>query len=124
VQCDAGYLYVDIDDSWEGSRDARGVIRPNEKLPDMKALAEYIHSKGLKFGVYGSPGPLTCAGYVGSYGYEKQDAQTFAAWGVDLLKYDWCSAGDIYTTQAEMQAVFQRMGEGIAGYRAAYRLQL
>jgi alpha-galactosidase len=110
---DAGYVYVDIDDSWEGRRDARGVIHPNEKFPDMKALADYLHSKGLKFGIYSSPGPLTCAGYIGSYGYEKQDAQTFAAWGVDLLKYDWCSAGEMYTTQAEMQAVFQKMGEAL-----------
>lgn len=111
---DAGYVYVDIDDSWEGHRDAQGVMHPNEKFPNMKALADYIHSKGLKFGIYSSPGPLTCAGYVGSYGYERQDAQTFAAWGVDLLKYDWChSAAEIYTTQAQMQAVFQKMGEAL-----------
>jgi alpha-galactosidase len=110
---DAGYIYVDIDDGWQGRRDPQGTMHPNEKFPDMKALADYVHSKGLKFGIYNSPGPLSCAGYVGSYGHEAQDARTFAAWGVDLLKYDWCSAGELYTTQAQMQAVYQKMGKAL-----------
>jgi len=86
-----GYQYIIIDDGWAGPRDADGNIRPNEKFPDMAALADFVHSRGLKFGIYSSPGPQTCAGYTGSYGHERQDAQTFADWGVDALKYDWCS---------------------------------
>jgi alpha-galactosidase len=65
---DAGYVYVNVDDTWEGQRDAAGYIHANSKFPDMKALGDYIHSKGLKFGIYSSPGPKTCAGYEGSYG--------------------------------------------------------
>ena len=91
---DAGYRYINIDDTWEGERDAQGVIHPNAKFPDMKALADYVHSKGLKLGIYSSPGPKTCAGYAGSQGHEMQDAQTYAAWGIDYLKYDLCSLGD------------------------------
>jgi alpha-galactosidase len=92
---DAGYVYVNVDDSWEGQRDAQGNIHPNKKFPDMKALADYVHSKGLKFGIYSSPGPKTCGGYEGSYGHEQQDANTYAGWGVDFLKYDLCSYMDI-----------------------------
>lgn len=88
---DAGYVYVNIDDAWQGERDAQGVIHPNKKFPDMKALADYVHSKGLKLGIYSSPGPKTCAGFEGSYGHEEQDAKTYAEWGVDYLKYDLCS---------------------------------
>ena len=88
---DAGYKYINIDDTWEGQRDAQGVIHTNEKFPDMKALADYVHSKGLKIGIYSSPGPKTCAGFEGSYQHEEQDAQTYAAWGIDYLKYDVCS---------------------------------
>jgi len=106
---DAGYVYVNIDDTWEGIRDARGFLQSNHKFPDMRALADYMHSRGLKLGIYSSPGPRTCAGYPGSYGHEEQDAGTFAAWGVDYLKYDWCSAGNIYS-DAQLQAVYQRMG--------------
>jgi alpha-galactosidase len=87
----AGYTYINIDDTWEGQRDAAGVIHPNAKFPDMKALADYVHSRGLKLGIYSSPGPKTCAGYEGSQGHEVQDAQTYAAWGIDYLKYDLCS---------------------------------
>lgn len=92
---DAGYIYVNIDDTWEGQRDANGVIQTNSKFPDMKALADYVHSKGLKLGIYSSPGPKTCAGYEGSYGHEEQDAKSYAAWGIDYLKYDLCSFGQI-----------------------------
>ncbi len=88
---DAGYIYVNIDDTWEGQRDANGVIQTNSKFPDMKALADYVHSKGLKIGIYSSPGPKTCAGYEGSLGHEEQDAKTYAAWGIDYVKYDLCS---------------------------------
>lgn len=109
---DAGYIYVNIDDTWEGARDAQGNITSNKKFPDMKALADYIHSKGLKLGIYSSPGPNTCAGYEGSYGHEAQDARTFAAWGIDYLKYDWCGARTLYTDE-EMPAVYQKMGDAL-----------
>ena len=85
---DAGYVYINIDDTWEGKRDAQGNIQTNEKFPDMKALSAYVHGKGLKLGIYSSPGPKTCAGFEGSYNHEEQDAQTYAAWGIDYLKYD------------------------------------
>ena len=86
-----GYQYVNIDDAWEAERNTAGEILTNEKFPDMKTLGDYIHAKGLRFGVYSSPGPKTCAGYTGSYQFEQKDADTYAAWGVDYLKYDWCS---------------------------------
>jgi alpha-galactosidase len=88
---DAGYVYVNIDDTWEGERDAQGVLHTNNKFPDMKALGDYIHARGLKFGIYSSPGPITCARYKASYGFEQQDADLYASWGVDYLKYDLCS---------------------------------
>jgi alpha-galactosidase len=88
---DAGYIYVNIDDTWQGERDANGVLHPNAKFPDMKALADYVHSKGLKIGIYSSPGPKTCAGYAGSLDHEEKDARMYAAWGIDYLKYDLCS---------------------------------
>jgi alpha-galactosidase len=109
---DAGYIYVNIDDTWAGERDAQGNIRPNLKFPDMKALADYVHAKGLKLGIYSSPGPDTCEGYEGSFGHEKQDARTYAAWGIDYLKYDWCGAFTMYK-DSEMQAVYQKMGEAL-----------
>jgi alpha-galactosidase len=98
---DAGYKYVNIDDTWEGKRDADGKIQSNEKFPDMKALSDYVHSKGLKLGIYSSPGPQTCARYEGSLGHEEQDAQTYADWGIDYLKYDLCSfTGAVMRKQA------------------------
>lgn len=102
-----GYSYVNIDDGWSikprskdvkltgPERDEAGKINPNAKFPDMRALTEYIHSKGLKAGIYTSPGPLTCAGYVATYEHELLDAQRFVEWGFDFLKYDWCSYGKI-----------------------------
>ena len=113
---DAGYIYVNIDDTWESAhRDAHGNITTNNKFPDMKALADYVHSKGLKLGIYSSPGPRTCAGYLGSYQHEEQDARTFAAWGIDYLKYDWCSASQVYdNTQATMAAAYAKMGHALA----------
>jgi alpha-galactosidase len=109
----AGYIYVNIDDCWQGQRDAKGVIHPNAKFPDMKALGEYIHSKGLKFGIYSSPGPKTCGGYAGSYQHEDQDAATYAAWGVDYLKYDWCSAANVYKPE-QMPDVYRKMHDALA----------
>ena len=100
---DHGWTYINIDDYWEtkpgaddstllgAPRDNNGFIIPNKRFPDMKALALYIHSNGLKMGVYSSPGPLTCGGCTASFGYEEKDAQKYGEWGVDYLKYDWCS---------------------------------
>jgi alpha-galactosidase len=91
----AGYQYIVIDDCWQGDRDAHGNIQPDPKLfpSGIKALADYVHSRGLKFGIYTDAGTKTCAGRAGSRGHEFQDAQQYAAWGVDYLKEDWCSTG-------------------------------
>ena len=110
---DAGYVYVNIDDGWQGKRDAHGVLHPNERFPDMKALVDYVHSRGLKFGLYSSPGPSTCAHFEGSYGHEEQDARMYAEWGVDYLKYDWCSGEEVYNTPAEMQGAYLKMGAAL-----------
>ncbi|HKV23624.1 MAG TPA: glycoside hydrolase family 27 protein [Candidatus Acidoferrum sp.] len=109
---DAGYVYVNIDDCWQGQRDADGRIQPNDKFGDMKALVDYIHSKGLKAGIYSSPGPKTCAGFEGSYKHEEQDAQQYAAWGFDYLKYDWCSAGRVYAPE-QMQDIYKKMHDAL-----------
>ena len=105
---DAGYVYVVIDDCWHGPRDADGFITADkEKFPsDMKALADYVHSKGLKFGIYSDAGRHTCGGRPGSQGHEYQDALAYARWGVDYLKYDWCDTGsrnaeEAYKTMAD-----------------------
>jgi alpha-galactosidase len=119
----AGYEYVNIDDCWEGNRDAKGYLHPNEHFPDMKALADYVHGKGFKLGIYSSPGPRTCAGFEGSYGHELQDAGTFAAWGVDFLKYDWCTAQKYYAPP-EIPLAFRKMHEALekAGRPIVYSL--
>ena len=93
---DAGYEYVVIDDCWQGPRDANGFITADpQRFPSgMKALSDYIHSLGLKFGIYSDAGRLTCGGRPAGEGHEYQDALTYARWGVDYLKYDWCSTGD------------------------------
>jgi len=89
---DHGWMYMNIDDGWEAtSRAADGRIVPNEKFPDMKGLGDYLHANGLHFGIYSSPGPKTCGGFLGSYQHEEQDAATYAGWGIDYLKYDLCS---------------------------------
>jgi alpha-galactosidase len=90
-----GWTYINIDDCWEAGRDAAGNVLPNEKFPDMRALPDYVHSKGLKIGLYSSPGPQTCAGHEGSYQHEERDARRYGDWGFDYLKYDWCSYGNI-----------------------------
>ena len=105
---DAGYQYVNIDDCWHGTRDTLGFIRPDpQRFPSgMKALADYVHGKGLKLGIYSDAGWKTCGGRPGSRGYEFQDAQQYARWGVDYLKYDWCNADSLkasgaYTTMRD-----------------------
>ena len=119
---DAGYVYVHIDGGWQGQRDEKGVLHPLPTFPDMKALGDYIHSKGLKFGLYSGPGPVSCAGAEASYGHEEQDAQMFASWGVDYLKYDLCSyrmimkiesGGDLTKSDALMRAAYEKMHQAI-----------
>jgi alpha-galactosidase len=127
---DAGYDHVCIDDCWMNAspearankdprrvgpfREASGNLLPNVHFPDMKALTGYIHSKGLKAGIYTSPGPLTCAGFAGSYQHEAQDARQFASWEFDFLKYDWCSYGKLLGGPPDREAVqrpFRLMGD-------------
>lgn len=117
-----GWTYVNIDDGWEirgdlnPKRDSQGNILTNEKFPDMKRLGDSIHALGLKFGIYSSPGPLTCGGYTASYQHEEQDARSFASWGVDYLKYDWCSYDGIAkdTTLAEYKKPYFVMRDALA----------
>ena len=102
-----GWAYINVDDYWQNHRDskdptlqglfrnAQGEIVPNSRFPDMKGLADYIHHRGLKAGLYSSPGPWTCGGCTGSYEHELQDAEIYAKWGFDYLKYDWCSYGSV-----------------------------
>jgi alpha-galactosidase len=110
----AGYQYINIDEGWEGARDAQGNLSPNQGFPDMKALAAYVHSKGLKLGIYTSPGPKACGGSEGSYGHEEQDARLFASWNIDYVKYDWCTAGTVYAEE-QYPLVLQKMAKAIAG---------
>jgi alpha-galactosidase len=103
-----GYTYVNIDDAWEGPRDANGNITSNEKFPDMKALTDYVHSKGLKIGIYSSPGPRTCQQrFAGSWQHEAQDAKQWADWGFDYIKYDWCSYSETLPEQRGMPPLDQ-----------------
>ncbi len=120
-----GYMYVNIDDCWAvkpGSsdpsldgeeRDAQGGVNPNKRFPDMKALTDYIHAKGLKAGIYTSPGPRTCAGHVGAYQHEELDVQRFVEWGFDFLKYDWCSYDKIAKdkSRAELQKPYRLISD-------------
>jgi alpha-galactosidase len=108
---------VNVDDGWQGRRDGKGDIHPNGKFPEIDGLANYLHDNGLKFGIYTSPAPVTCEGYVGSHGYEQRDARTFANWGVDYLKYDWCDAGILYRFDSDGRAVYQKMGEALSAAR-------
>lgn len=94
---DFGYSYINVDDAWESAeRNADGTISTNDKFPDMKGLGDWLHSHGLKFGIYSSPGDRTCGQYLGSIDHELQDAQTYNKWGVDYLKYDWCGYGKVF----------------------------
>jgi alpha-galactosidase len=115
---DNGYVYINIDDGWQGKRTESGELTGNQRFPDMKALADYVHARGLKLGIYSSPGSQTCAGNEGSLGHEEDDARTFAKWGVDYLKYDICSYrtilekdahGDPELAKRMMLAVFTKM---------------
>jgi alpha-galactosidase len=125
---DHGYMYVNIDDCWsvkEGSkdsslagdpRDKSGMINSNKRFPDMKAMTGYIHSLGLKAGIYTSPGPRTCAGFTAAYMHEEKDIRRYADWGFDFLKYDWCSYGEIAKDNSlpELQKPYMLMSSLIA----------
>ncbi len=136
---DFGYMYVNIDDCWMRieqehfnrwkkrvqesdfdwqsvigqTRDHQGNVLPNDNFPDMKAMTDYIHSKGLRAGIYTSPGPLTCQLYIGSYQYELQDAKQYAAWGFDFLKHDWCTCKKVAKNRSlpELKKPYQQMGD-------------
>ena len=115
----AGYKYIFIDDLWQGGRDAQNNIIPDpKKFPSgIKALADYVHAKGLKLGIYSDAAQLTCAGATASLGFEYQDARTFASWGIDYLKYDYCNAPeDSATARARyhtMADALQKSGRDI-----------
>jgi alpha-galactosidase len=133
---DFGYQYVNIDDCWAvqpgvnnaevggASRDTNGQILPNKRFPDMKGMVDYIHAQGLKAGIYTSPGPITCAGFEGSWQHEAQDAKTFAGWGFDFLKYDWCSYAQIFRNGDPRLTnnVSAAAAKGRAGYEFPYQL--
>ncbi len=122
---DHGWTYLNIDDGWEIRGDSPepkrandGTIRTNEKFPDMKKLGDDIHALGLKYGIYSSPGELTCGGYTGSYGHEFQDAKTLAEWGIDYLKYDLCGYRNIMKDQndpAELMPPYELMRDALRG---------
>lgn len=129
---DYGWSYINVDDYWQNhhgapdkSTDIKGPMRhcdgtvvPNVRFRDMKNLADYIHARGLKAGLYSSPGPLTCGRCTGSWGYEEKDAETYAAWGYDYLKYDWCTYSDVAVaakgTMMYYQAPYLKMGRHVA----------
>jgi alpha-galactosidase len=104
-----GWSYMIIDDGWQGTRDASGVLQPNEKFPKMPELGQYLHQQGMKFGIYSSPGARTCGGLAGSLDHETADAKTWANWGVDYLKYDWCSYNDYLGTPQNTWTVDQQV---------------
>jgi len=112
-----GFQYVNIDDGWAGGRDDKGAVRPNGKFGSIKALADWLHARGLRLGIYTSPGRTTCGGFTGALGHEAQDARTFAEWGVDYLKYDWCSYESVAKdhSRPELAAPYEKMGRALAG---------
>ncbi len=113
---DYGYRYVNVDDCWQASRGAEGELDGNERFGSMKALGDAIHARGLLYGVYSSPGPRTCAGYEGSWQYERADAERWASWGVDYIKYDWCSYGEVATGEGQqrLELPYQRLSYALA----------
>ena len=125
---DHGYAYINIDDFWQNIperakedpaldgplRDAEGRIAANSRFPDMKALVDYIHAKGLKAGIYSSPGPFTCGRAAGSWQHEEFDAKTFAGWGFDYLKHDWCFYDDVAFGKGVHRAMYPYLVMGAA----------
>lgn len=111
---EVGYTYINIDDCWQGGRDSLGFLYPDpQRFPSgIKALADYVHSKGLKLGIYSDAGWKTCGGYPGSRGYEFQDALQFAEWGIDYLKYDWCNTDNLVAEEAYKTMAHALMAAG------------
>jgi alpha-galactosidase len=120
-----GYNYINLDDCWQDKRDANGDMLPNARFPDMKALADYVHSKGLRIGMYTSPGNTTCGGYEGTkdhnfergVSYLEKDVEMYARWGFDFIKYDWCIFPSDAPTRdhyySKQQTLYQRMTDAI-----------
>lgn len=142
---DVGYSYINIDDCWMNAkkdikgyeqkengrkgteRDSKDNILPNSYFPDMQKLTDYIHGKGLKAGIYSSPGPFTCGGYTGSYQHEAADAKQFADWGFDFLKYDWCSYGQVAGDKPDLSGYkkpYQIMGSLLAKQKRDMQLNI
>ena len=124
---DHGWTFINMDDGWEAPKRAKnGDMEANEKFPDMTKLSDYVHSKGLKLGIYSSPGPKTCGGYIGSYEHELQDAKTYVKWGVDYLKYDWCSYSDIAPKEiaqyynVDWFAAKKNLGKSLSDFQKPY----
>ncbi|HEX4083795.1 MAG TPA: putative Ig domain-containing protein [Chthoniobacteraceae bacterium] len=118
---DHGWTYINVDDGWQGSRGPGGVITGNRKFPGIATLGDYLHGRGLKFGIYTSPGPQTCAGFAGSRGHEAQDAATYAGWGVDYVKYDLCSGREQIDNSILKQASTLLPADQAAVYRKLYQ---
>jgi alpha-galactosidase len=132
-----GWTYINVDDFWQNHRnskdptlrgpfrDLHGYIVPNSRFPSMKGMADYIHGLGLKAGLYSSPGPWTCGGCAASWQHEEQDAQTYARWGFDYLKYDWCSYGNVvHITATNVMAVRSNGSPAKTGEEAMYPYKL
>jgi alpha-galactosidase len=132
-----GWTYINIVDYWQNHRDSndstlrgefrdsQGNIKSNKRFPDMKGLADYVHELGLKIGLYSSPGPWTCGGCAGSFGHEEQDAQTYARWGFDYLKYDWCSYAEVADGKNTNITKYPQWGKGATDLEvASYPYQL
>ena len=113
-----GWTYINIDDGWEASaRAPDGAIHTNAKFPDLHSLSTYLHERGLRFGIYSSPGPLTCGRFLGSLAHERQDADSYSSWGIDYLKYDLCSYEQLLPKEpsvADQQAPYRLMGAALA----------
>ena len=99
-----GWTYINIDDGWQADqRNADSTLQWNAKFNDMKLLADYAHSKGLKLGIYSSPGAFTCGHKIGSLNYERKDAKTWESWGIDFLKYDWCTYSNVIPEKTRVE---------------------
>lgn len=115
-----GWSYMNIDDGWEDKRDVNGVLQPNNKFPNMKKLCDDLHQQGLKVGIYSSPGPQTCGKHVGSYKFEQLDINTWASWGIDYLKYDWCEYSQVYMPNFVMNTPVLKNPKDIVNYQKPY----
>jgi alpha-galactosidase len=116
-----GFMYINIDDGWQNGREPDGTIRTTDKFPSMKDLVDHVHALGLRFGLYSSPGPTTCGGHTGSFGHVQKDAETYAKWGVDYLKYDWCSYGQEVPPNPDLEQFIKPYREMSGALRSSSR---